>query len=321
MNNKQLLHLHKKYKIMGCSNSKDKIVRMARTHSKSLGQHKLTMDFLRNELHLSIDLLTDMMKLFSKHETLDYLFDVEEFLLSTKIHDTTPCHLRLIANVQYENKLFLSYLEFVVGLWNFLTLKDDDLKHLILFVFNFSPLDHYPDIDTLKLVIETIHFNDDDCLSRFEIINNFHANCRSSLSHGLVKTVEISDQYKKRRNTIRMSSSIEADHLTGMLVSPALNLQLQLRRLLYGQSYWDDLARERYELPNYNDITSYIALKEKIHSLQVAHIPSESHILKQTGSLGSLADNTNFPNVASPRYVCNSHKIASTRNLDIIPVK
>lgn len=124
--------------------------------SREPGQNEESILFLKETLLFSNSQLRVLHGMFrkSKCATNDML-SLKNCLQNMKLA-MTPFNYRALGNMQPNHASDLNFLEFVVGLWNFMTLTDADMKAFVFLIFNLNSTIMTPEL--LQIVVETIHF-------------------------------------------------------------------------------------------------------------------------------------------------------------------
>jgi hypothetical protein len=155
--------------------------------------------------------------------------------------EETPCNFILFSHLVGGTKPQLSFVEFVMTMWNFLTIPQEDVALFLLTVCRINKSLH-SDPKAILHLIHLIHFCENDLKERLDEVRSFST---IIVNHGQ----QIYD--RQRSQTIAMDSVNEDDmeQLTGMLVSPFMNLQNRLWKEMLGVKNWMHLCEERKTLP------------------------------------------------------------------------
>jgi hypothetical protein len=145
----------------------------------------------------------------------------------------------------------VNYFEFVITLWNFLTTSYQDMLKFIFKIFSID-MSLSNDVKVLQLIINIIHFNDNDLHLRLQYMTIF-----DTLMHNIDSNeVNIYNSVKKN-----VKDGNKLDQLVAMLVTPLWTLQNRLRCTILGESHWVRLSQIRESLPeeyNSDDCINYL---------------------------------------------------------------
>jgi hypothetical protein len=176
--------------------------------------------------------------------------------------ECTPCNHRILSHLKADLKpiQYLSFIEFVITIWNFLTLPMDEIKIFILAAFNIKSTNE-DDPKGLLLFVNLIHFVDSiDFEYRLEQINQMNDLLENNIS---LSSLPLIENPSYNRKMIRDTDSVIV--LDGMLVTPILSLQIRMSKLILGKKYWIGKMEHRCSLPReYNSRETIIYLRQSI---------------------------------------------------------
>lgn len=245
---------------------------------KEPGQNEQSISFLKDSLHFSDSQLKFLLHTFNKSKcATNSLLKLENFLHYMKL-TATPFNFRALGNMQSTHTPDLNFLEFVVGLWNFMTLKDADMKKFVFLIFNLNSSIMTPEM--LQTVIETIYFVED--LEDTNIANistklSTKLNYLSSLDSGNSTHLAAASPQThpaKKHVLLQSFSSVCTDDLSaldGMVISPVMNLQNYLQKSIFGEQIWREIMETRLTSTRYQDIDSMMDLQQVVKD--VANVP------------------------------------------------
>lgn len=252
-----------------------------RPQDNILGQNVESFQFLTDGIQISNLQLRDLHEIFKSvskgnFATIDSCLEYFDITL-------TPCSFKIFGHMQCFGHTKLCFLEFMIGIWNFLTIRDEDMKALIFFAFDIdSQLVKDDNSKELRKFIEAIHFCDDDIVERLEIATAFKTVLEKGDKQHIEALIE-NASVQKQRVLLQSRSSVDTEdplRLEAMLVTPVLNMQVRLRKFIYGETAWRKFSYKRLALHDFSDISSIDDLKASVRAIlvkQMAITAVETH--------------------------------------------
>jgi hypothetical protein len=170
----------------------------------------------------------------------------------------TPCNYKIFSHLKSDSQplQYVSFVEFVVTIWNFLSLPMESIKMFIMSVFDIDE-SHCENPTALQQVINLIHFSDDE----FDFEDRLEHTC--DFENELSNSRRDVYPFNSKGNSALVSQCDDLAVLDGMLVTPIWSLQIRMCDVLFGKRYWSDKVIQRSQWPcskayNLRDTTSYL---------------------------------------------------------------
>jgi hypothetical protein len=160
-----------------------------------------------------------------------FYFEIEE----------TPCNFILFSHLVGGTKPQLSFVEFVMTMWNFLTIPQEDVALFLLTVCCINKSLH-SDPKAILHLIHLIHFCENDLKDRLDEVRSF------STIMGDPCSIQIYSRQRKQTISVDDVNEDNMKQLIGMLTSPFMNLQNRLWKKILGVKNWMHLCEERKTL-------------------------------------------------------------------------
>jgi hypothetical protein len=202
-----------------------------------------SFEYLENKLHF---LYSDLMKLYQIYNDMNHHDNHYDGVNGISTYDViryyklenTPCNNLIFSHLKINYSTKLSFIEFVIILWNFLTLTKQDMKYFILSIYNINS-EYHTNNNILMHLLNNIHnsnYNVEDCKNN---ISHFHYSDYIESHQNLMLT----DNNETKENIT------DSDTFDGQILSPLLDLQKHMRSVILGNHRWLQLCADRTTLP------------------------------------------------------------------------
>jgi hypothetical protein len=209
--------------------------------AEQFGATPQCIDFLENNIKLSHRDLKHFKTAFREIDIEKSGFvSIPDILFYFEIEET-PCNFILFSHLVGGTKPQLSFVEFVMTMWNFLTIPQEDVALFLLTVCCINKsLQSNP--KAILHLIHVIHFCENDLKDRLDEVRSF--------STIMADPCSLQIYSRQRKQTIAVDDVNEDNmkQLTGMLTSPFMNLQNRLWKKILGVKNWMHLCEERKTL-------------------------------------------------------------------------
>jgi Ca2+-binding EF-hand superfamily protein len=248
--------------------------------NKIPGRTNACIDFLTTKLQYSNHDLKMIYSVFRKLDINSTNTISIDSLLQYFCLECTPCNYRIFSFLKRDMRSQdnLTFIEFAVAIWNVLTLQADEIKTFLFSIFDIDT-EFYNDANALLVIINLLHFCDDDLSKRLEYLSHLYELIESGekIEDICIRLISCNDN----ANSLNM--------LRGLLVSSVWTLQVRLRNKLLGQDRWDRFCDIRQCLPEcYNSCDFVDFMRESVN--HVLHQSTNVVLLKRTRTVsGTLA--------------------------------
>lgn len=166
--------------------------------------------------------------------------------------DDTPCNKKIFNFLTNKKEIYLTFLEFCVVTWNFLTVSENDMGRFTFVLFDEDNSGFLQAMEVVNL-IKTIYPNHEKYRAVSELISKVYQGNRDNFS--------LNDFAKWTK-----------DHLS--LLQPLMTLQAHIKKQIIGDSFWNYLATVRMDLESKNilDLHDIAAETRKIKLQQIVQI-------------------------------------------------
>lgn len=160
--------------------------------------------------------------------------------------EDTPCNRKIFGFLSEEEDVYLSILDFVVVMWNFLTIESFDICRFVFVLFDTDATGNLEHNEIIEL-IKKIHFH----------------------SHETNKAVKIViEKLVLQKPVFNLETFVDWTRTHSSLMNPILTLQYEIQRRLIGVRFWTGLIERRKQSKEFADINFLAPLAKKVKSIK-----------------------------------------------------